>query len=156
MSKDTAAAYRAKDEAERADKAENEKLNAKLLEQADAKRAEAERASAKKDDEIRKAHGERDEARDELLVATMRPQLDNRVSRTADHVLTAILVKAKGRNAKPELTAHKSEIAALQQMFRNGENRQDIFKFYNRLLPKLDEQTQAEMEEKVGKPLMGE
>ena len=106
----------------------------------------------KKEVELRKISSERDEAR----LAALSPTLNDRESRTANSGLVAILARAKSHNVRPELAAHKSEIEALRRKVLRGENRPEIVKDYNRLIPKLDQQTQEQMQEMVGRPLMGE
>jgi hypothetical protein len=113
--------------------------------QIDGKDAELEKKNA----EIRRISSERDEAR----LAVLSQTLNSRERLSAGRVLTAVLAKAKTRNARPELAA---QIAALRRKVIRGENRPEIVKDYNRLFPKLDQQTRAQLEETVGRTLMGE
>lgn len=85
----------------------------------------------------------------EQRVAAMPAQLTKRVTTTVAGNLTAISAKIKDRNAKRAADA-------LKQSLLNKEDRVAIYKDYRRLLPKLDERIRAEVEDKVGKPLIGD
>jgi hypothetical protein len=123
------------------EKGQLKQVNAKL-EQANAK---LEQANAANEDSLRRTKDQVTEQR----IAAMPAKLTRKVTSTVASNLTSLSAKVKGRNAK-------RGIEALKQSVLDKEDRVAIFKDYVQLLPKLDEQTRADIEDKVLKPLMGE
>lgn len=103
------------------------------------------RAYAANEDSLRRAN---DKMAD-VLLARMSPTLTRGEIKTGASALATISLKVKDRDAK-------RAIEKVRQKYLANEGRREIYNEYAQLLPKLDEKTRAEVEDKVGKPLIGD